>query len=128
MGTAIQKHLRDFIAVAALLVIALATTWVILQEQRLRIPVLEERPFELKAEFSTAQAVVPGQGQTLRVAGVRVGDVESVELEDGRGVVTFAVERDFLPIYRDATILMRPTTGLKDMFFQLDPGTKRAGE
>jgi phospholipid/cholesterol/gamma-HCH transport system substrate-binding protein len=128
MGTAIRKHLRDFIAVTALLLVALATTWVILQEQRLRIPVLEERPFELKAEFETAQAVVPGQGQTLRVAGVRVGDVESVELEDGRGVVTFAVDREFLPIYRNATILMRPTTGLKDMFFQMDPGSEKAGE
>jgi phospholipid/cholesterol/gamma-HCH transport system substrate-binding protein len=128
MGTAIRKHLRDFIAVTALLLVALATTWVILQEQRLRIPVLEERPFELKAEFETAQAVVPGQGQTLRVAGVRVGDVESVELEEGRGVVTFAVDREFLPIYRNATILMRPTTGLKDMFFQMDPGSKKAGE
>ena len=128
MTAAIRKHLRDFIAVATLFAVGLAVTWFILQEQRLRIPVLEERPFELKAEFETAQAVVPGQGQTLRVAGVRVGDVDSVELEDGRGVVTFAVDREFIPIYRDATILMRPTTGLKDMFFQLDPGTRRAGE
>jgi phospholipid/cholesterol/gamma-HCH transport system substrate-binding protein len=128
MTAAIRKHLRDFIAVATLVLVALAVTWYIVQEQRLRIPVLEERPFELKAEFETAQAVVPGQGQTLRVAGVRVGDVDSVELEDGRGVVTFAVDREFLPIYRDATILMRPTTGLKDMFFELDPGTKKAGE
>jgi phospholipid/cholesterol/gamma-HCH transport system substrate-binding protein len=127
MATAIRKHLRDFIAVTALVLVALATTWVILQEQRLRVPVLEERPFELKAEFETAQAVVPGQGQTLRVAGVRVGDVESVELDEGRGVVTFAVDREFLPIYRDATILLRPTTGLKDMFFQMDPGSDKAG-
>src|ERR687897_218863 len=96
MATAIRKHLRDFIAVAALLLVALATTWVILQEQRLRIPVLEERPFELKAEVEIAQAVVPGQGQTLRVAGVGVGDVDSVELEDGHGGVTFAVDREIL--------------------------------
>jgi phospholipid/cholesterol/gamma-HCH transport system substrate-binding protein len=46
----------------------------------------------------------------------------------GVGVVTFAVDREFLPIYRDATMLMRPTTGLKDMFFQLDPGSRAAGE
>jgi phospholipid/cholesterol/gamma-HCH transport system substrate-binding protein len=128
MATAIRKHLRDFIAVAVLLVVALLVTWYIVQEQRLRVPVLEEKPFELKAEFETAQAVVPGQGQTIRVAGVRVGDVQSVEVEDGRGVVTFAVDRDFLPIYQDATILMRPTTGLKDMFFDMDPGTESAGE
>jgi phospholipid/cholesterol/gamma-HCH transport system substrate-binding protein len=128
MATTIRKHLRDFVAVAALVVVALVVTVYIVQEQRLRIPVFEERPFELKAEFETAQAVVPGQGQTIRVAGVRVGDVQEVDVEDGVGVVTFAVDREFLPIYRDATILMRPTTGLKDMFFQLDPGTQQAGE
>jgi phospholipid/cholesterol/gamma-HCH transport system substrate-binding protein len=128
MKETLRKHLRDFVAVTALLVVGLAVTMYIVQEQRLRIPVLEERPFELKAEFETAQAVVPGQGQTIRVAGVRVGDVQDVGVEDGVGVVTFAIDREFLPIYRDATILMRPTTGLKDMFFQLDPGTKEAGE
>ena len=128
MATTIRKHLRDFIAVAGLFVIAIGATYFILQEQRLRIPILEERPFELKAEFETAQAVVPGQGQTIRVAGVRIGDVSKVEVEDGVGVVTFDIDREYLPIYRDATILMRPTTGLKDMFFQLDPGTSAAGE
>ena len=122
MATAIRKHLRDFIALALLLVVALFITYVILQNQRLRIPVLEERPFELKAEFETAQAVVPGQGQTLRVAGVKVGDVEQVELEDGVAVVTFGMDRDYLPVYEDATILLRPQTGLKDMFFDMDPG------
>jgi phospholipid/cholesterol/gamma-HCH transport system substrate-binding protein len=126
--TAIRKHLTDFIAVAALVVVALVVTAYIVQEQRLRIPVFEEKPFELKAEFETAQAVVPGQGQTIRVAGVRVGDVSDVEVEDGKGVVTFQIDRKFLPVYRDATILMRPTTGLKDMFFELDPGSEQAGE
>jgi len=128
MSETIRKHARDFIAVVVLLVMAIGVTYYILQEQRLRIPILEEKPFELKAEFETAQAVVPGQGQTIRVAGVRVGDVQEVSLEDGVGVVTFAIDREFLPIYRDATILLRPTTGLKDMFFQLDPGSRAAGE
>ena len=123
-----RASLRNIIAVAGMVALALTVTYVIVQNQRLRIPVLDERPFELKAEFETAQAVVPGQGQTIRVAGVRIGDVEKVELVDGVGVVTFAIDREYLPIYRDATILMRPTTGLKDMFFQLDPGTERAGE
>src|SRR5204862_7848446 len=86
------------------------------------------RPFELKADFQTAQAVVPGQGQTIRVAGVQVGDVNDVELVDGKAEVTFGIDRDYLPVYKDATILMRPTTGLKDMFFSLDPGTRAAGE
>jgi len=126
--TAIRKHLRDFIAVGVLVVVAGAVSLYIVQQQRLRIPILEEKPFELKAEFETAQAVVPGQGQSLRVAGVKVGDVASVEVEDGKGLVTFEVDRDYLPIYDDATILMRPTTGLKDMFFDMDPGSRTAGE
>ena len=60
------------------------------------------------------------------MAGVRVGDVSKVELVDGRAVVTFDVDREYLPIYEDATILMRPLTGLRDMFFSLDPGTRDA--
>ena len=128
MGTAIRKHLRDFIAIALMLVVALVSAYVIVQNQRLRIPVLENKPFELKAEFETAQAVVPGQGQTIRVAGVQVGDVQNVELEDGVAVVTFGMDRDYLPVYKDAAILLRPQTGLKDMFFEMDPGTPEAGE
>jgi len=128
MGTAIKKHFRDFVAIALLLIVGLGAAYVIVQNQRLRIPVLEERPFELKAEFETAQATVPGQGQTLRVAGVKVGDVEKVELEDGVAVVTFGVDRDYLPVYKDATMLLRPQTGLQDVFFEMDPGTPDAGE
>jgi phospholipid/cholesterol/gamma-HCH transport system substrate-binding protein len=128
MATAIRKHLRDFIAVAGLMVIALATTYVLLQEQRLRIPVLEEKPFQLKAEFETAQAVTPGQGQTVVVAGVKIGDISTVELDEGKAVVTMDIERKFLPIYRDATALVRPRTGLQDVFIELDPGTRKAGE
>jgi phospholipid/cholesterol/gamma-HCH transport system substrate-binding protein len=128
MGTAIRKHARDFIAIALLIAVGLAVSLYILQEQRLRIPVLEERPFELNAEFSSSQAVVPGQGQSVRVAGVKVGDVEKVELEDGVAVVTFGLDREYLPVYEDATMLLRPTTGLRDMFFQLDPGSRTAGE
>jgi phospholipid/cholesterol/gamma-HCH transport system substrate-binding protein len=126
--TAIRKHLRDFIAIMVLVVVALISAFIIVQQQRLRIPILESKPFELKAEFSSAQAVVAGQGQTINVAGVEVGQVEDVQLENGRAVVTFGIDRQYLPIYKDATILLRPRTGLQDMFFQLDPGTKKAGE
>src|ERR687897_578996 len=123
MAKAIRDHLRDFLAILGLLLVALVATWIIVQNQRLRIPVLEERPFELKAELETAQAVTPGQGQTVRVAGVRVGDISKVEYEDGVAVVSMDIDREFLPIYQDATILLRPKTGLKDMFLELDPGT-----
>jgi phospholipid/cholesterol/gamma-HCH transport system substrate-binding protein len=123
MRKAIYDHLRDFVAILGLLVVALFATYIIVQNQRLRIPLLEAKPFELKAELTTAQAVTPGQGQTVRVAGVRVGDISSVADQDGHAVVTMAIDRKFLPVYKNATILLRPKTGLKDMFLELDPGT-----
>jgi phospholipid/cholesterol/gamma-HCH transport system substrate-binding protein len=128
MATAIRKNLRNFIAIAVLVVIALATSYYIVKQQRLRIPILEAHPFTLHAEFQTAQAVVPGQGQTIDVAGVKVGDVQSVSLKNGVADVTFGIEPKYLPIYKNATILLRPRTGLQDMFFDMDPGTKSAGE
>jgi len=127
MQKAIRDHLRDFIAIIGLLFVGLLATYIIVQNQRLRIPLLEEKPFELKADMSTAQAVTPGQGQTVRVAGVRVGDISAVDYQDGHAVVTMAIDRKFLPIYKNATILLRPKTGLKDMFLELDPGTDTDG-
>jgi phospholipid/cholesterol/gamma-HCH transport system substrate-binding protein len=123
MAKAIRDHLRDFLAILGLLLVGLLATYIIVQNERLRIPLLEEKPFELKAEMSTAQAVTPGQGQTVRVAGVRVGDIDKVDYENGHAVVTMAIDTKFLPIYKNATILLRPKTGLKDMFLELDPGT-----
>jgi phospholipid/cholesterol/gamma-HCH transport system substrate-binding protein len=128
MQRAIREHLRDFIALAGLTLVALFVGFYIVQNQRLRLPVLEEKPFELKADFQTAQAVTPGQGQTVRIAGVRIGDISKVELRDGVAEVTMAIDRKFLPIYRNATLLLRPKTGLKDMFLEMDPGSRSAGE
>ena len=125
---ALRKQARWLAAIFVLVVLALGCSYVIIQNQRVRIPILEERPFELKAEFESTQAVEPGQGQSIRVAGVKVGDVTGVELVEGRAVATFAIDRDYLPVYRDATILMRPQTPLKDQFFELDPGSREAGE
>jgi phospholipid/cholesterol/gamma-HCH transport system substrate-binding protein len=122
MRKAIRDHSRDFLAILGLLAIGLLATYIIVQNQRLRIPLLEDKPFELKADMSTAQAVTPGQGQTVRVAGVRVGDIDAVDYENGHAVVTMAIDRKFLPVYRNATVLLRPKTGLKDMFLELDPG------
>ncbi len=62
------------------------------------------------------------------MAGVKIGDISKVELQDGKAVVTMQIERKFLPIYRNATALIRPRTGLQDVFIELDPGTKSAGD
>jgi phospholipid/cholesterol/gamma-HCH transport system substrate-binding protein len=123
---AIRKHLRDFAAIVALAAIATGVGGYVLSNQRLRFP-WEGAPFRIKAEFATAQAVTPGQGQTVRVSGVRVGDISKVALKDGRAVVTMDLDPEYKGMVRtDASALLRPKTGLKDMFIELDPGTGRA--
>ncbi len=92
---AIRKHLGDFAAVLALVTIALGVSYVILQNQRLRIPLLEEKPFQIEGVFSTGQAVTPGQGQTVRVSGVRVGDISKVRLEDGQAIITMDLDQKY---------------------------------
>jgi phospholipid/cholesterol/gamma-HCH transport system substrate-binding protein len=125
--TAIRKHLKDFLAIVGLFVVALAVSLYILDNQRVRFPIIEPKPFQLKAEFSTAQAVIAGQGQTVRVSGVRIGDIGGVELVDGRAIVSMDIDPKYEGLIReDATALLRPKTGLKDMFIQIEPGSKDA--
>ncbi len=129
MRRAIREHLRDFIAIAALFVVGIGITGYILSQQQQPypswIPFLGDDRFELKAELSTAQAVIPGQGQTVNIAGVKSGDITEVELVNGRAVVTMLVEQQYAElIHPDATILLRPRTGLQDMTLELDPGTE----
>ena len=124
---AIRKHMRDFLAILALIVLALAATVAILVKQGQPIPSwvpgFGEDRFELRAEFTSAQAVTPGQGQSVDIAGIKVGEVEDVSLESGTAVVTMGVEPKYAElIHRDATLLLRPRTGLQDMTLQLEPG------
>lgn len=128
MRRTLSEHRRDFIAVVALTAAAIFSTTVILTNQGAQlptwVPLVGSDRFELKAEFSTAQAVTPGQGQSINVAGIRVGDVTEVELKDGHAVVTFQVENKYANlINEDASLLTRPKTGLNDMVVEVDPGT-----
>ena len=125
----IRKHLRDFIAVGVLMLIALGTATYIISQQEARpyVPFVEKKPYEVNVEFSDAQAVIPGQGQSVRVAGVKVGKIGKVVPKNGVAVVTMQLERKKiddgqLKVLSDATAQLRPRTGLKDMFIELDPG------
>lgn len=92
MRTAIRKHLRDFIALSLLFAVALAAAGYMLAHQRLRFPFIQSSPMTVKADFTTGQAVIPGQGQTVRVAGVKIGDIGGVSLQDGRAVVSLEID------------------------------------
>jgi phospholipid/cholesterol/gamma-HCH transport system substrate-binding protein len=129
--TAIRKRAREFTAVVVLIIIALLVGGYILSQQRFNlpgwVPLLGKDFFTLKAEFPTAQAVTPGQGQTVDVAGVQVGEIDNVQLKNGRAVVTMKLQKKYDTVYPDATMLLRPKTGLKDMVVEMDPGNASSG-
>jgi phospholipid/cholesterol/gamma-HCH transport system substrate-binding protein len=123
MMTAIRKNLADFLAIVGVVVLGLGIGAYILANQRLRFPLVEEPFYTVKAELPDAQAVTPGQGQTVVVSGVRVGDIGKVELEDGKAVVELQLEPKYKGLLTDeASALLRAKTGTKDMFLEVDPG------
>jgi phospholipid/cholesterol/gamma-HCH transport system substrate-binding protein len=128
MRKAIRDYSKDFVATILLALVGLATLFVILSQQASALPawfpILGENRFELKAQLETAQAVTPGQGQSVNMSGVKVGDITAVELQGGVAVVTMQVDNEYSGlIHPDASILMRPRSPLQDITIELDPGT-----
>ena len=129
MRLAIRKHFRAFLAVIGLVVLGVTMAVYILGQQSMRFPLVEDTPKRIAVELENAQAVQPGQGQTVRVAGVEVGRIAGVEVEDGVAVVELELDSEYEDLIReDATALLRPKTALKDMFIEVTPGTGRVVE
>lgn len=133
MRRALRAHTRDVLAIIGLILAGIFATSVILVNQRAVlpgwVPLIGTDRFELKADFSTAQAVTPGQGQSVDISGIKVGEVSGVTLQDGHAVVTMEVDNKYAPlIHNDASLLLRPKTGLNDMVIEVDPGAQAAPE
>jgi phospholipid/cholesterol/gamma-HCH transport system substrate-binding protein len=133
MRRALRAHLRDVLAILGLVLAGLFAVTVILVNQRVSlpnwVPLIGTDFFHLEADFSTAQAVTPGQGQSVDIAGIKVGEVSGVRLEGGHAVVSMSLDNKYAPlIHTNASLLLRPKTGLNDMVVEVDPGTQSAPE
>ena len=127
MTRAIKTHMGDFVALVVLLVLSVAVAGYVLSHERFRFPFIQSAPYTLNAEFSTAQAVTPGQGQSVRVSGVQVGEIGNVSLKNGLADVQLQIDPKYKHlIHTNATALLRPKTGLKDMFVEVQPGSSPA--
>ena len=133
MRRALREHRIDALAIIGLVAAAIFATTVILINQRTSlpgwVPLIGTDRFALKAEFQTGQAITPGQGQSVDISGIKVGDVTGVNLEDGHAVVSMEVDNKYAPlIHEDSSLLLRPKTGLNDMVVEVDPGTQGSPE
>ncbi|HEX3733976.1 MAG TPA: MlaD family protein [Solirubrobacterales bacterium] len=122
-----RGHRKDTIAIIVLAIAGLAMMLGIFTQQKASLPswlpFVGEEFEHITAEFSTAQAVIAGQGQSVDIAGIQIGKVTSVELEDGHAVVGMDIVPEYMKlIHPNATFLLRPKTGLNDMVVEVEPG------
>jgi phospholipid/cholesterol/gamma-HCH transport system substrate-binding protein len=123
-----RGHRTDTIAILVLAFVGIVMMLGIFTQQKASLPswlpLVGEEFEDISAEFTTAQAVTPGQGQAVDVAGLQIGKVSSVDLEDGHAIVGMQIEPKYMKlIHPDAHFLLRPKTGLNDMTVQIEPGT-----
>jgi phospholipid/cholesterol/gamma-HCH transport system substrate-binding protein len=117
----LRMYMGHILALAGMILLSVAVSLYVVVHERLRFPWQHET--RIYAEFENAQSVTPGQGQTVNVAGVQVGEIGGVRLENGRAVVQMNLTSDDLgPVYRSARLQLRPKTGLNDMAVEMEPG------
>jgi phospholipid/cholesterol/gamma-HCH transport system substrate-binding protein len=81
--------------------------------------------FRLKAQFSSALNI--RAKSPVRIAGVNVGKVKSIQREGETGLVSMEIEKQGLPIHADATVKIRPRIFLEgNDFVELQPGSPTA--
>ncbi len=128
----IERYRSAFIAVVTMIVIAAVVGGYILAHENIILPgwfpVLGKNYYTLKAEIQTAQALTPGQGQAVTIAGAKIGEIASVDLHEGVANVTMRLNPKYARLYHDATLLMRPKTNLQDMTVEVDPGSPVTGK
>ncbi len=123
-----RGHRKDTIAIIVLAIAGVVMMLGIFTQQKASLPswlpLVGEEFEHITAEFATAQAVTPGQGQSVDIAGIQIGKVTSVDLEDGHAVVGMDIVPEYMPlIHSNASFLLRPKTGLNDMVVEVEPGS-----
>jgi phospholipid/cholesterol/gamma-HCH transport system substrate-binding protein len=122
----LRRYGRYVLILIALVVVGTAAGFYILLQQRLPNPF--QSYYEVNGAFPTAAAVVPGLGEPVQVAGVRVGEIAGVSLQNGQGIIHMDIDpSDMKQLYNNASANLVPNTPLKDMEVDITPGSPSAG-
>src|SRR5215212_6191016 len=84
--------------------------------------------YEVRAIFDNAAYAVPGE--ELRVAGERVGKIESLDVAyERKAAITMTVdEPGFSPFHKDAHCTIRPQSLIGEKYVECSPGTAGSPE
>jgi phospholipid/cholesterol/gamma-HCH transport system substrate-binding protein len=126
----VRKQLPNAIWLGLMIGVGLIVGSYLLAHQRVAwpswTPGLGKDYFYVNAEFATAAGVLPGQGNAVTISGVKVGEIAGESVKDGKALLKLRLDGKYGHVHRDATLLLRPKTALKDMVAELDPGTRGA--
>jgi ABC-type transporter Mla subunit MlaD len=122
----IRRAAGPSLALLALTVLSLACLAVILNNNGITLP--WDSTYVRQIALDNAKGIVPKK-QTVRLAGVTIGRIDAITLQNGRPVATITIDPQHAPLYRDAQIRLRPETPLNDMYLDiLSRGTPSAGQ
>lgn len=124
----LRRYGRSFLVLLALWTVGIAAAVYILLQQRLPNPFSSF--VSVNGTFQSAAGVVPGLGEPVNIAGVKVGQITGTSLENGRAIIHMQIDPTKLPghdIFRNASATLFPNTPLKDMEININPGTPGAG-
>ena len=128
----VRRELRTIVLMALVAVFGLGVGAYLVVHQRIQwpswVPFVGQHYFVLNAPVAAVSGVLPGQGQAVTVSGVTIGQISGVSLRNGVPVVNMRIDPQYgNRIYSNATVLLRPKTGLQDMVAELDPGGPNRG-
>ncbi|HEY3943800.1 MAG TPA: MlaD family protein [Solirubrobacteraceae bacterium] len=128
----LRRQTRAVALWIAVAVFGLAVGTYVVIHQRIQwpswVPFVGQHYYMLNARVTAASGVLPGQGQAVTISGVTVGEITGVSVRNGLPVVTMRLDPQYdKRVYPNATVLLRPKTGLQDMVAELDPGSPSAG-
>jgi phospholipid/cholesterol/gamma-HCH transport system substrate-binding protein len=118
---------RNVLILGVLIVGAIAVLAYLLGEQGVKAP--WNHKFVFYATFHETPAISPGNGQEVRIAGAKVGDVEGASVaRDGNSRLELTIDKSKYdqPIYQNAVVTLRPQSPLNHMYVELNPGSPQA--
>jgi len=116
----VRKHTTEFWVGLFTLISLLIALYMVFPTGDLR---LERQPgYKVHANFPNVAGL--DVGDTVRVAGVQVGKVEAIILEENQGRVTLSVDHR-VPLYEDATAKTESYGLLGNRYVSIDPGHPR---
>jgi len=125
MALEIRRAAGPSVALLVLIIASLVCAWIIFNNNGITLP--WQSTYERQIALDNAKGIV-AQKQTVRLAGVTVGRIESIKLEKGQPVATISMQSKYAPLYRNAVIRVRPETPLDDLYVDIvSRGTPSVG-